>query len=64
MWAALAISLALGKAVGFAVGYAALTYFIVAVMYRRGALRAAVVTVALVAAFYLVFPFALGVALP
>jgi|SRR5438067_5193249 len=64
MWAALAISLALGKAVGFAVGYAALTYFIVAVMYRRGDLRAAVVTVALVAAFYLVFPFALGVALP
>ena len=64
MWAALAISLALGKAVGFAVGYAALTYFIVAVMYRRGALRAAVVAVALVAAFYVVFPLALGVVLP
>src|SRR5437764_9389714 len=63
-WTALAISLALGKAVGFAVSFAALTYFIVAVMYRRGALRAAVVAVALVAAFYVVFPFALGVALP
>ena len=63
-WAALAVSLALGKAVGFAVSFAALTYFIVALMYRRGALRAAVVAVALVAAFYVVFPFALGVALP
>ena len=63
-WAALAVSLALGKAVGFAVSFAALTYFIVAVMYRRGALRAVVVAVALVAAFYVVFPLALGVALP
>ena len=62
--AALAISLVLGKAVGFAVSFAALTYFIVAVMYRRGALRAVVVAVALVAAFYVVFPLALGVALP
>ena len=64
MWAAFAASLALIKAAGFAVGFAALTYFVVAVMYRRPALVALATAAAIVGAFYLVFPLALGVALP
>ena len=63
-WVAFMVAAALLKLAGFMLSFALLTYFIVAVMYRRGALRAAVVAVALVAAFYVVFPFALGVALP
>ncbi|HZD21122.1 MAG TPA: tripartite tricarboxylate transporter TctB family protein [Burkholderiales bacterium] len=63
-WAAFAASLALMKAVGFALGFAALTYFIVAIMYRRRPLLAAVTAAVLAGAFYLLFPFALGVALP
>jgi putative tricarboxylic transport membrane protein len=63
-WAALALSVVLMKAVGFVVAFAALTLFIVAVMYRRSTLVAALTAVALAGVFYLVFPFALGVPLP
>ena len=42
----------------------ALTFFIVAVMYRRKPAVAALVAAAVVGGFYLVFPFALGVPLP
>ena len=48
----------------FALSFAALTFFIVAVMYRRPPVVAALVALGVVAGFYLVFPLALGVALP
>ena len=63
-WVVLAVSIALLKFVGFAISFAALTFFIVAVMYRRAPVVAALVAFGIVAGFYLVFPFALGVALP
>ena len=52
------------KLLGFAVCLALLSYFVVAVMYRRPARTAATVAIALGAGFELVFPVALGVALP
>lgn len=63
-WLALAVSIALFKLVGFLAGFAALTFFIVAVMYRRRLAVAAAVAVAIAAGFYVVFPLALGLALP
>jgi putative tricarboxylic transport membrane protein len=63
-WAVFAVCVALLKAVGFYVSLGALTFFIVAVMYRRPLGVAATVTAAIAAAFYVVFPLALGVALP
>jgi len=63
-WLALAVSVALLKVLGFLVCFAALTFFIVAVMYRRPLRVAAAVAIGATAAFYLVFPFALGVKLP
>jgi putative tricarboxylic transport membrane protein len=63
-WLALAVSVALFNALGFVVGFALLTYFIVAVMYRRSLKAAALVALASGAGFYLVFELALGVALP
>jgi putative tricarboxylic transport membrane protein len=63
-WVALAVSVALFKILGFVVGFAILTYFVVAVMYRRPLKTAALVAVASGAGFYLVFQLALGVPLP
>ena len=63
-WAALALSVALLKIAGFVVSFAALTFFIVAVMYRRPYRVAAAVAVVAAAGFYLVFALALGVKLP
>lgn len=63
-WLALAASLAALKLVGFVVAFAALTFFIVAVMYRRPLRVAATVALATTAGFYLLFPLALGVPLP
>jgi putative tricarboxylic transport membrane protein len=63
-WLALAISVAALKLVGFVLSFAALTFFIVAVMYRRPLNVAATVAVAAAAAFYIVFAIALGVRLP
>ena len=63
-WAALAVCVALLKVAGFMLCFAALTFFIVAVMYRRPIKVAATVAAAAAAAFYLVFPLALGVRLP
>jgi putative tricarboxylic transport membrane protein len=64
VWLALAVSVAALKPLGFVASFAALTFFIVAVMYRRRPALAAAVALASAAAFYLLFPFALGVALP
>ena len=63
-WAALALSVAALKVAGFVVSFAALTFFIVAVMYRRPYWVAATVAVVAAAAFYAVFALALGVKLP
>ena len=64
MWAAFAVSVAFLKLAGFLICFAALTYFMVAVMYRRPRVVAAIVAVSVAAGFYLVFPLALGVQLP
>src|SRR6266545_467779 len=53
-WAAFAVAVV--KLVGFAISFAALTFFIVTVMYRRRPAMAALVAAGVVAAFYLVFP--------
>ena len=63
-WFALAVSVALFKPLGFVISFALLTYFIVAVMYRRPLATAALVAIASAAGFYLVFDRALGVPLP
>jgi putative tricarboxylic transport membrane protein len=64
VWAALALSVVVLKLAGFLIGFAALTFFVVALMYRRPLSIAAVTAVALAAGFYLVFPLLLGVKLP
>jgi putative tricarboxylic transport membrane protein len=63
-WAAFAASVAIIKLAGFLVAFAALTFFVVAVMYRRRLAIAALVAAGVAAGFYVVFPLALGVALP
>lgn len=63
-WFAVAIFVALLKPLGFVLAFALLTFFIVAVMYRRPLKIAAAVAVAFAAGFYLVFPLALGLDLP
>jgi putative tricarboxylic transport membrane protein len=64
IWLALALSVAAFKFVGFVIGFAALTFFVVAVMYRRRLRVAAAVAVGLAAGFYVLFPVLLGVNLP
>ena len=63
-WAALAVAVALLKVAGFLISFAALTFFIVVVMYRRPLWVGAVTAVLAAAVFYAVFALALGVKLP
>jgi len=63
-WAAFSVMVASLPLVGFVIGFAALTLFIVLVMYRKPLKVAATTAVALSAGFYLIFPLALGVKLP
>ena len=63
-WAALVAAVALLKVAGFLLCFAGLTFFIAAVMYRRPLWVAAITGIAAAAAFYVVFPLALGVKLP
>ncbi len=63
-WAAIVVCVAALKWLGFVVGFAALVFFMVALMYRRSLATAALVSVGTAAAFYALFTFALGVALP
>ena len=63
-WAAIAVCVAALKWLGFVVAFAALTFFLVAVMYRKAMTTAAAVAIGISAAFYVLFPLALGVALP
>jgi putative tricarboxylic transport membrane protein len=64
VWLALVAAIAAFKLIGFVVSFGLLCFFIVAVMYRRPLALAAMVALAGGAGFYIVFPFALGVALP
>jgi putative tricarboxylic transport membrane protein len=64
IWLALALSVAAFKLAGFVIGFAALSFFVVAVMYRRSLRVAAAVAVGLAAGFYVLFPLLLGVNLP
>jgi putative tricarboxylic transport membrane protein len=63
-WLSFAVSVALFKVVGFVASFALLTFFIVAVMYRRPVRVAALTAIISAAGFYVVFALALGVALP
>jgi putative tricarboxylic transport membrane protein len=63
-WGAFALMCAAFKLTGFLPAFALLTFFLVAVMYRRPLKVAAAVSAALTAGFYLLFPLALGVKLP
>ena len=63
-WGAFMVMVAAFKLVGFLVAFAVLVFFIVAVMYRRRLWVATAAGVGAAAAFYVVFPLALGVKLP
>jgi putative tricarboxylic transport membrane protein len=63
-WLAFALSVAALQVAGFLISFAALSFFIVAVMYRRPLKVAASVAIVGAAAFYVLFPLALGVKLP
>ena len=64
IWLALAVAVAAFKLTGFVVGFAALSFFVVALIYRRPLRVAAAVAAGLAAGFYVLFPLALGVSLP
>jgi putative tricarboxylic transport membrane protein len=64
VWLALVLAVAAFKLLGFFVCFAALTFFIVAALYGKPLKTAAIVAAGSAAAFYLVFPLALGVKLP
>lgn len=63
-WAGLAVCGALLPILGFAIAFALLTFFVTAVMYRWPLGSALAVAIGSALAFYLLFPVALGVALP
>jgi putative tricarboxylic transport membrane protein len=63
-WLALVVAVAACKVLGFTLSFAALTFFIVAAMYRRPLAVAAAVAAVSAAAFHLLFAMALGVPLP
>lgn len=63
-WAMFALCIGLLKVLGFLLAFGLLTFFVVAVMYRRPLASALTVAVGTAAGFYLVFPLALNVVLP
>jgi putative tricarboxylic transport membrane protein len=63
-WAAFALAVALLKPLGFLVSFGLLTFFLVAVVFRRSPVTAAVTAFAVSLGFQLTFPVALGVPLP
>jgi len=64
VWLAFTISIALLKVLGFMLAFGLLTFFIVALIYRRPWKVAIAVAAGTSLGFYLVFPLALSVALP
>jgi hypothetical protein len=63
-WLAFAISVVLMDFLGFLISFALLAFFLVAVIFRRPFITAAVVAVTSAVAFHLIFPVALSVSLP
>jgi putative tricarboxylic transport membrane protein len=63
-WAAFALAVALLEPLGFVITVMLLTFFIVAVIFRRPLVVAGTTAVAIAAAFYVTFPLALNVPLP
>ena len=63
-WAAFAGCALLLKPLGFALSFAALTFFVVKIIFGRPMLTAAVTAIGASAVFQLVFPLTLGVPLP
>lgn len=63
-WACFTAAVALMPVLGFATSFAALTFVLVALIFRKPLLTAAITAVFAALGFHLVFPFALGIALP
>jgi putative tricarboxylic transport membrane protein len=63
-WLAFALSVALMDFVGFLISFALLTFFLVAVIFRRPLVTAGIVAIACAVSFHLIFPVALSVSLP
>lgn len=63
-WFAFTVCVGLLKTLGFLLSFALLTFFIVAVMYRRPLKTATYTAAGCVLGFYLVFPLGLRVSLP
>ena len=63
-WTALTVAIGLLNVLGFVLSFALLTFFIVSIMYRRPLAFGLAAGAASAAAFYLIFPLALNVALP
>ncbi len=64
VWLAFALSVGLMDFLGFLISFALLAFFLVAVIFRRPFITAAVVAVTSALAFHLIFPVALSVSLP
>jgi hypothetical protein len=63
-WSAFAICAVLMSWLGFMIAFALLTFFMITYVFRQPPLMAAVAAVVAAVGFYLMFPFALSVALP
>lgn len=63
-WAAFAVCAALMGWLGFLIAFALLTFFMITFVFRQSPVTAGIAAVVAAAGFYLVFPFALNVALP
>jgi hypothetical protein len=63
-WSAFAVAIALMGWLGFLLSFALLTFFIVAVIFRRPLATAGMTAVGAALGFYLVFPVALNLPLP
>ena len=63
-WLALAVCIALLNVLGFIVAFALLTWFIVAILFRRPQLEALVIAVVGAVGFYALFAWGLGLQLP
>jgi putative tricarboxylic transport membrane protein len=63
-WASFTVAVALLQPLGFVLSFALLSFYMIAVVFRRGLLTAALTAVVLAAGFYLLFPVALGIQLP
>jgi putative tricarboxylic transport membrane protein len=63
-WLAFTAAIGLMQPLGFVLSFGLLTFFLIAVVFRRGIVTAAAAAVACAAGFHLLFPMALGIELP